>query len=160
MYGRPYIAWLKDRSGKAYRLLSEAEWEYCCRAGTESAYSTGDSITPAQANFGMNADGTTPVSKFPRNVFGLHDMHGNVWEWCEIVGTEIITAIRRRAVRSGWEIRFFAFGAGVRGSSILTASARPPASGGLPATASSVWVSALPERFNLLQPPSSSSLRF
>jgi len=79
-----YAAWLREQSGgKAYRLLSEAEWEYCCRAGTTSAYSTGDEITPAQANFGLNSKGTTPVSRFPPNAWGLRDMHGNVWEWCE-----------------------------------------------------------------------------
>jgi formylglycine-generating enzyme required for sulfatase activity len=76
-----YAAWLKERSGgKAYRLLSEAEWEYCCRAGTTSAYSTGEEITPEQANFGLNSEGTTPVSRFPTNPWGLHDMHGNVLE--------------------------------------------------------------------------------
>jgi formylglycine-generating enzyme required for sulfatase activity len=77
-----YVAWLRERSGgNDYRLLSEAEWEYCCRAGTTSAYSTGDAITAGQANFGEN--GTTPVSRFPANRWGLRDMHGNVWEWCE-----------------------------------------------------------------------------
>jgi len=79
-----YVAWLRKQSGgRAYRLLSEAEWEYCCRARTESAYSTGKSITLAQANFRGSAKGTTSVFKFPPNAFGLHDMHGNVWEWCE-----------------------------------------------------------------------------
>jgi formylglycine-generating enzyme required for sulfatase activity len=79
-----FAAWLRKRSGgKAYRLLSEAEWEYCCRAGTTSAYSTGDAITAGQANFGLNSDGTTPVSRFPPNPWGLRHMHGNVWEWCE-----------------------------------------------------------------------------
>jgi formylglycine-generating enzyme required for sulfatase activity len=79
-----YAAWLRERSGgKAYRLLSEAEWEYCCRAGTTSAYSTGDAVTAEQANFGGNSEGTTPVSKFAPNAWGLRDMHGNVWEWCE-----------------------------------------------------------------------------
>jgi len=79
-----YLAWLRERSGgKGYRLLSEAEWEYCCRAGTTSAYSTGDAITSGQANFDNNSKGTTPVSRFPANPWGLRDMHGNVWEWCE-----------------------------------------------------------------------------
>jgi formylglycine-generating enzyme required for sulfatase activity len=79
-----YVAWLKKRSGgKPYRLLSEAEWEYCCRAGTTSAYSTGESVTPAQASFGGNAEGTTSVFTFPPNAWGLRDMHGSVWEWCE-----------------------------------------------------------------------------
>jgi formylglycine-generating enzyme required for sulfatase activity len=79
-----YVAWLRERSGnKAYRLLSEAEWEYCCRAGTTSPYSTGDTITAEQANFGRNSNSTTPVSRFPPNPWGLRDVHGNVWEWCE-----------------------------------------------------------------------------
>jgi formylglycine-generating enzyme required for sulfatase activity len=78
-----YVGWLRDRSGKAYRLLSEAEWEYCCRAGTTAKYSTGDTITTEQASFGPNSHGTTPVSKFPPNRWGLRDMHGNVREWCE-----------------------------------------------------------------------------
>jgi formylglycine-generating enzyme required for sulfatase activity len=79
---RAYSAWLSERTGKAYRLLSEAEWEYCCRAGRTSAYSTGDTITPEQASFARKS-GTTPVSAFPPNPWGLRDMHGNVWEWCE-----------------------------------------------------------------------------
>jgi formylglycine-generating enzyme required for sulfatase activity len=79
-----YVAWLRERSGgKIYRLLSEAEWEYCCCAGTTTPYSTGDTITPAQANFGRNSKGTTSVTTFPPNPWGLRDMHGNVWEWCE-----------------------------------------------------------------------------
>jgi formylglycine-generating enzyme required for sulfatase activity len=79
-----YAAWLKKQSGgKAYRLLSEAEWEYCCRAGTTTAFSTGDTITAEQANFGQNASGTTSVFKFAPNPWGLRDMHGNVFEWCE-----------------------------------------------------------------------------
>jgi formylglycine-generating enzyme required for sulfatase activity len=79
-----YVAWLTEISGgRPYRLLSEAEWEYCCRAGTSSAYSTGDSIMPEQANFGEASKGTTSVLKFPPNPWGLYDMHGNIWEWCE-----------------------------------------------------------------------------
>jgi formylglycine-generating enzyme required for sulfatase activity len=79
-----YVAWLTETSGgRPYRLPSEAEWEYCCRAGRTSAYSTGDSITPEQANFGREPKGTTPVRTFPPNAWGLRDMHGNVWEWCD-----------------------------------------------------------------------------
>jgi formylglycine-generating enzyme required for sulfatase activity len=82
-YAQAYAAWLKERSrGKTYGLLSEAEWEYCCRAGPASAYSTGDAITAEQAHFGASK-GTTPVSQFPPNPWGLRDTHGNVPEWCE-----------------------------------------------------------------------------
>lgn len=79
-----YVAWLRERSGSdAYRLLSEAKWEYCCRAGTTTAYSTGDNITLEQANFSSYARGTMSVFRFPANPWGLQDMHGNVSEWCE-----------------------------------------------------------------------------
>jgi formylglycine-generating enzyme required for sulfatase activity len=78
-----YVAWLRERSGKRYKLLTEAEWEYCCRAGTATAYSTGDTITSAQVNFGRHEKGTTAGRRFPPNPWGLYDMHGNVWEWCE-----------------------------------------------------------------------------
>jgi formylglycine-generating enzyme required for sulfatase activity len=79
-----YVRWLGERSGgKRYRLLSEAEWEYCCRAGTTTRYSIGDEITPEHANFGRDSNGTTSITKFASNPWGLRDMHGNVWEWCE-----------------------------------------------------------------------------
>ena len=81
---KAYVAWLAEWSGiRTYRLLSEAEWEYCCRAGTRTPYSTGETITTEQANFADLAHATTPTLRFPRNPWGLHDMHGNVWEWCE-----------------------------------------------------------------------------
>ena len=82
-----YVEWLSARSGQPYRLLSEAEWEYCCRAGSTTAYSFGDNITKQQAQFSQgnwNSGGkTAEVGSFPANAFGLHDMHGNVWEWCQ-----------------------------------------------------------------------------
>ena len=65
-----------------FRLPSEAQWEYACRAGTTTAYSFGDTITQEQARFGID-DGPVACGKFPANPWGLHDMHGNVWEWCE-----------------------------------------------------------------------------
>lgn len=77
-----YAAWLAAKTGKPYRLLSEAEWEYAARAGSETAYYTGDAITAAQANFAASGNGRPqPVGQYAPNAFGLHDMAGNVWEW-------------------------------------------------------------------------------
>ena len=78
-----YCQWLSAATGKRYRLLSEAEWEYCCRAGTTTPFATGATITRNQANFGSNGKATTPVRSFAPNRWGLYDMHGNIWEWCE-----------------------------------------------------------------------------
>ena len=86
---------LSHKLGRTYRLPSEAEWEYACRAGTITPFVFGETITPAVVNF--NCDGnytcggalkgeyrhkTTLVKSFPPNLFGLYDMHGNLWEWC------------------------------------------------------------------------------
>ena len=86
---RRYVAWLSRMTGKTYRLLSEAEWEYAARAGTQTAYSWGNKII-GEGNANCNGCGsrwdnqqTAPVGSFAPNAFGLHDMHGNVWEWVE-----------------------------------------------------------------------------
>ena len=78
-----YVRWLSERTGSRYRLLSEAEWEYVCRAGTETAYWFGDQIREDQANFGGSNKKTSEVGAYPPNGFGVYDMHGNVREWCE-----------------------------------------------------------------------------
>jgi formylglycine-generating enzyme required for sulfatase activity len=67
---------------RLYRLPTEAEWEHACRAGTTTDYAFGKTLTARQANFGRNVRRTMRVGSFPPNGWGLHDMHGNVSEWC------------------------------------------------------------------------------
>jgi formylglycine-generating enzyme required for sulfatase activity len=94
---KEFCARLQKKTGKAYRLPSEAEWEYGARAGTTTPFSFGPTITAQIVNY----DGNYPYGAAPKgvyrektieagglraaNAFGLHDMHGNVWEWCEDV---------------------------------------------------------------------------
>ena len=88
-----FCARLSKHTGKQYRLPSEAEWEYACRAGTTTPFYFGETITGKLANYratqtyaeelkGEYRQQTTPVGQFPPNAFGLYDMHGNVWESC------------------------------------------------------------------------------
>ncbi|MEL6289146.1 MAG: SUMF1/EgtB/PvdO family nonheme iron enzyme, partial [Pseudomonadota bacterium] len=82
-----YLAWLSRETGRAYRLLSEAAWEYACRAGTQTAYGFGDIASstlahvdcsvPEEENDAFDRK-TCEVGRYPANLFGLHDMHGNV----------------------------------------------------------------------------------
>ncbi|MDE5083684.1 MAG: formylglycine-generating enzyme family protein, partial [Trichodesmium sp. St18_bin1] len=84
---------LSKLTGRNYRLPSEAEWEYACRAGTTTPFYFGETITTELVNYDGNKTygnapkgeyrkQTTPVGQFPANAFGLYDMHGNVREWC------------------------------------------------------------------------------
>jgi formylglycine-generating enzyme required for sulfatase activity len=88
-----YCRWLNDQTGDRFRLSTEAEWEYACRAGTTMLYSFGDTISSDLANYDGNwtfkgldkgeyRKQTLEVGSLPANPWGLHEMHGNVWEWC------------------------------------------------------------------------------
>ncbi len=76
------VAAARIPAGYQYRLPTEAEWEYVCRAGTTTDWNTGASLTTAQANFNYIHGQTTVVGSYPANPWGLFDTHGNVWEWC------------------------------------------------------------------------------
>ena len=88
-----FCARLSEKTGRNYRLPSEAQWEYACRAGTETPFHFGETITTDLANYNGNETyldapkgkyrgETVDVGSFPPNAFGLYEMHGNVWEWC------------------------------------------------------------------------------
>jgi formylglycine-generating enzyme required for sulfatase activity len=114
--------------GSAARLPTEAQWEYACRAGTNTPFSFGSQITPEQVNYhgeypyangkkGLFREVTVPVKSLPVNPWGLYEMHGNVWEWCNDswlagLGSESVTdpendeAGARRVIRGGsWDNR-------------------------------------------------------
>jgi len=76
-----YTNWLSAKTGKKYRLPTEAEWEYAARAGTHTAYPWGDEWDSSRANGNRNNGRTMPVCQYPPNGFGLCDMIGNVWQW-------------------------------------------------------------------------------
>ncbi|WP_354031672.1 formylglycine-generating enzyme family protein [Bradyrhizobium sp. S3.2.6] len=91
---KSYVAWLSARTGKTYRLLSEAEREYVTRAGTTSSFWWGASVSRGQANYdnkasqdknakGASGQKTAPVDSFQPNPWGLYQVHGNIWEWVE-----------------------------------------------------------------------------
>ncbi|MGB8165944.1 MAG: formylglycine-generating enzyme family protein, partial [Chthoniobacteraceae bacterium] len=83
-----YCAWLSRQTRRTYRLPTEAEWEYACRAGTRTPFSVGAELTTADANFLYRENGEriglgsrAPVGSYPANAFGFYDLHGNVCEW-------------------------------------------------------------------------------
>lgn len=126
---KQYVKWLSTRTGRIYRLLSEAEWEYMARAGTATPFNTGVNVNPNQANYDTSqafaGSVTTTARKqtvtagtYQANAFGLYDVHGNVWEWTEDCwnasyvgapgdGSARMTAdCERRVIRGGsWNVK-------------------------------------------------------
>ena len=120
-----FIKKLNEKTNGDYRLPTEAEWEYACRAGTTTAYSFGDNITAKNANYNFGVKIVKPVAVggYKPNAFGLYDMHGNVWEWCEdwyaaypkesVIDPKGPATGRRRVLRGG---SFFSDASDVRSS--------------------------------------------
>lgn len=88
-----YCKWLSTKTGKRFRLPTEAEWEYACRAGSSTPFNTGENLTTNQANYngffpynknpyGVWRENTVAVNSFAPNAWGLYNMHGNAREWC------------------------------------------------------------------------------
>jgi uncharacterized protein (TIGR02996 family) len=100
-----FIRNLRQQDKTPYRLPTEAEWEYACRAGTTTPFHIGEIASRAEAESVMGGEGT-PVGKFTPNAFGLHDVHGMVWEWCQDFYGEYprADAIDPKGPERGWRV--------------------------------------------------------
>lgn len=133
-----YLPWLSRKSGRVYRLLTEAEWEYAARAGGQGPFATGMSISTNEANFdGTTAFGATRkgayrkqtmhVGSFAPNGFGLHDLHGNVWEWvqdCYVASYEHVPADGSPAASSSGCQRVMRGGSWIDSARVVRSAAR------------------------------------
>ncbi|MGF1601815.1 MAG: formylglycine-generating enzyme family protein [Thermosynechococcaceae cyanobacterium] len=107
---------ISKHTGRHYQLPSEAQWEYACRAGTKTPFHTGETITSQLADYigtatyraeaaGEYRQSTLPVGHFSPNAFGLHDMHGNVWEWCSDCWSREYRRVPKNALAQGSQMR-------------------------------------------------------
>ena len=120
------MARLSAATGETYRLPSETEWEYACRAGSQSRYSFGDAIDASRAAFG-SAIGPLAAGSFPPNAFGLHDMHGNIREWTADLWRESYDTTPQdgsAAITGHGSMRVVRGGAWCDGPAILRSAAR------------------------------------
>jgi formylglycine-generating enzyme required for sulfatase activity len=152
-----YANWLGKKTGKPYRLLSEAEWEYAARAGTTTPFWWGSSITPTQANYdgnyvyagggskGVYRKGTVPAGSFDANPWGLYNVHGNAWQWTADCYHDSYNSAP--ADGSAWTTGDCSSGRVVRGGSwdFNPGASAPPSASGSPPSSTSV-VSAWPGR--------------
>jgi uncharacterized protein (TIGR02996 family) len=101
-----FVRLLRQRDGINYRLPTEAEWEYACRAGTTTSFHFGNVTTRDEAKSFMALEEGTPVGSYPPNAFGLHDKHGMVWEWCQDWYDEYEPgdAVDPKGPVSGWRV--------------------------------------------------------
>ena len=149
---KQFVAWLAKKTGKPYRLLTEAEWEYAARGVTSASgphppFSTGPTINYRQANYdanfkygvggqqGVYRQKTLDVGSFPKNAFGLHDMHGNVWEWVEDCYKDSYAGAPTDGTAVRGATAACASCAAARGTTIPGSCARPTATRPLPAFA-------------------------
>ncbi|BBM85614.1 formylglycine-generating enzyme family protein [Candidatus Uabimicrobium amorphum] len=96
--------WNEELTGIKLSFVTDAEWEYACRAGTTTAFSFGETITRKQVNYGGKE--TVEVKSLPCNGWGLYEMHGNVWEWCGDRYGEYSDSKTNRSIRGGsWRDR-------------------------------------------------------
>jgi formylglycine-generating enzyme required for sulfatase activity len=148
---KQYVAWLSQLTGKAYRLLTEAEWEYATPAGADTRYSWGNDPHAGNANCDgcrspWDVKHTAPVGSLKPNAFGLHDMHGNVWEWSRIPGTRTTTVLQRTDQHGRMATQAIASFVVAPGVTRPSRSARPSASGAISMSSLRLSASAWLER--------------